>query len=244
MPASSPGEWYTIYPPFEKGFGKSDSSGKWEYMNAGVTPIVAGELAHGAFEHGFEKYGAGILKRIGKLAEKTDNYLHCAYRGAMPEVPQRNFTPISLVKIANKVYPPIEAKHDGNAYGYGVEKGLLTFQDISFEFLNPDKERFTGISLSSREGETAGVSTNVNQKAASVYFLHSRDGGPVAGTVSLKYEDGAEYIDYITIDKAGNWWSQKETGNCKQAWRSNNRGQYIRLSVYGLNNPNPEKTIV
>ena len=244
MPPSSPGEWYTIYPPFEKGFGKRDSSGKWEYMNAGVTPIVAGELAHGAFEHGFEAYGADILMRIGKLAEKTDNYLHCAYRGAMPEVPQRVFTPVSLVKIANRVYPPKEAKHDGKVYGYGAEQGVLSFHDISFEFLNPDKEPLTGISLSSREGETAGVSSVVNQKAASVYFLHSRDGGPIAGTVTLRYEDGTEYIDYITADKAGNWWSQKETGNCKLGWRSNNRGQYIELSVYGMNNPHPEKVIV
>ncbi|MCK4747465.1 MAG: hypothetical protein KAT15_10530, partial [Bacteroidales bacterium] len=219
MPASSPGEWYTIYPPFEKGFGKSDSSGKWEYMNAGVTPIVAGELAHGAFEHGFEEYGAGILKRIGKLAEKTDNYLHCAYRGAMPEIPQRNFTPLSLKKIANKVYPPKEARRDGNTFGYGAENGILTFHDIPFEVSDPEKDRFTGISFSLKKGETAGVTADVNQKAASIYFLHSRENGPIVGTVTLKYEDGTEYIEYITTDKAGFWWSRKETGNCKQAWR-------------------------
>ncbi len=244
MPASSPGEWYTIYPPFEKGFGKKDSSGKWDYMNAGVTPIVAGELAHGAFEHGFEEYGAGILKRIGKLAEKTDNYLHCAYRGAMPEIPQRNFTQVGLKKFANEVYPPKEAKRDENNFLYEAENGILSFHDIPFEISNPDNEKSTSIALSSREGETANVSVDVNQKAASVYLLHSRGGGPVPGMVTLKYNDGTEYIDYITADKSGTWWSRKETDKCKLGWRSNNRGQYIELSVYGLNNPNPEKTII
>src|SRR5690348_5051274 len=51
----SPGEWFTIYPPFGKGL--DGHSRQWQYMNGSVTPIVAGELARGAFEHGFESYG-------------------------------------------------------------------------------------------------------------------------------------------------------------------------------------------
>ncbi|MFP4058803.1 MAG: hypothetical protein ACLF0G_18190 [Candidatus Brocadiia bacterium] len=43
MPASSPGEFYQIYPPFERGFGPHNA--RWEYMNGGVSTIVAGELA-------------------------------------------------------------------------------------------------------------------------------------------------------------------------------------------------------
>ncbi len=60
MPESSPGEWYNCYPPFEKGFHLD----KWEYMNGGVSTITAGELARGAFEHGYEKYGVDILQDI------------------------------------------------------------------------------------------------------------------------------------------------------------------------------------
>ncbi|GAB4417770.1 MAG: hypothetical protein OHK0039_28530 [Bacteroidia bacterium] len=36
MPDSSPGEWYSIYPPFARGF--DGPSRVWEYMNGGVTP--------------------------------------------------------------------------------------------------------------------------------------------------------------------------------------------------------------
>ena len=53
-----------MYPHYPKGF----AMGKGEYMNMGVTPIVAGELAHGAFEHGFEDYGVDILRRVAALA--------------------------------------------------------------------------------------------------------------------------------------------------------------------------------
>lgn len=36
-----------------------------DYMDGGIAPFVAGELALGAFESGMEKYGADILHRIG-----------------------------------------------------------------------------------------------------------------------------------------------------------------------------------
>jgi hypothetical protein len=54
LPPGSPGEWYGIYPPFEKGF--EEHSEPWEYVNGGVSPIFAGELSRGAFVHGFEGY--------------------------------------------------------------------------------------------------------------------------------------------------------------------------------------------
>ncbi len=42
LPVGSPGEWYTIYPPFQKGFELHDAI--WQYMNGGVGGHVAGEL--------------------------------------------------------------------------------------------------------------------------------------------------------------------------------------------------------
>ena len=70
LPAGSPGEFYNIYPPFEHGFDN-----KWHYMNGGVSTIVAGELAKGAFDHGREAYGYDILNacRAGQNA-KVDIY--------------------------------------------------------------------------------------------------------------------------------------------------------------------------
>lgn len=59
-------EWYSIDPPFPKTFGPPG-----DYLNGGIMPLVGGELARGAFEHGFEAYGADILRRYWDLTERT-----------------------------------------------------------------------------------------------------------------------------------------------------------------------------
>lgn len=59
-------EWYSIDPPFPKTFGPPG-----DYANGGIMPLVGGELARGAFEHGFEAYGADILRRYWDLIERT-----------------------------------------------------------------------------------------------------------------------------------------------------------------------------
>lgn len=84
LPKGAPAEWYAIYPPFGKGYKRIP---KWQYVNGGVTTIVAGELARGAFQHGFEDYGADILQRVRRLAGGHKGYLHCCFRGAAPERP-------------------------------------------------------------------------------------------------------------------------------------------------------------
>ena len=54
LPPGSAGEWHTIYPHFGTGFERQSE----------VTVPAAGELARGAFEHGFEGYGVDILCRL------------------------------------------------------------------------------------------------------------------------------------------------------------------------------------
>ena len=56
----------------------SATSGWWPgaYCNGGIMPLVGGELARAAFEHGFEAYGADILARYYALvAAKGETYL-------------------------------------------------------------------------------------------------------------------------------------------------------------------------
>jgi len=137
MPNTSQGEWYTIYPPFEQGFGRWDSGNKWEYMNGGVTSIVAGELAHGAFEHGFEDYGADILRRVRALAAKSNDYLECTYLGSIPEVPERNFTQLDLFGKRNGVYPNPQASVEGKTFFAGVDDRVVkSFRHVSFQIWN------------------------------------------------------------------------------------------------------------
>lgn len=75
-------EWFSIDPPFPNGAFKGESSA-WrdagEYINGTVMPLVAGELARACFEHGFERYGVDILRRLYALLQK-DGKLHFMYR--------------------------------------------------------------------------------------------------------------------------------------------------------------------
>jgi hypothetical protein len=238
MPASSTGEWYTIYPPFNKGFHLD----KWEYMNGGVTPIVAGELAHGAFEHGFEDYGVDILHRLFQLSAKTENYLHCTYRGKMPEKPQREFTPVDITRHATSVYPGKEVKMDGKWIWEGA-RPTRTFHHVPFLIPKPDKSQQTCIQVTQSESAPANVKMPVNKKAQSLYFLHTSNPGNIPGTITLNYSDGSSHTDYIINEKIGNWWVEAGGDQAKKAWRSNNKGHFVAFYLYGMNNPHPDKTI-
>lgn len=67
-------EWYSIDPPFPPGsYGMAGRKGEnpGEYVNGGIMPLVGGELARGAFEHGGEGYGFDILSRYAELVRLT-----------------------------------------------------------------------------------------------------------------------------------------------------------------------------
>ena len=94
MPPTSPGEFYAIYPPFERRICREN--GKWEYMNGGVMSCTAGELAHGAFENGFEQYGVDILRREKAIADRYRGIVPAILRGAAPQSPVRILTPVDI----------------------------------------------------------------------------------------------------------------------------------------------------
>lgn len=255
MPETSPGEFYTIYPPFEKGYGGHNS--KWNYMNSGVTSIVAGELAHGAFEHGYEDYGVDILNRVLKLAQKTDNFLHCTYRGKMPTEPERSFVPIKLTDIANTDFygNTVEGVNGWTGEGendlHEFPTGKQVFQKIPFQIIVPEENgRKACLGLSSQKGYTSRSQLSVGQKAKSVYLLHTVNDNYYAGRATLIYEDGSRFSDEIGPGKISNWWypsasqNRKEMPKMKVAWRGKNKfSDKVGVCVYGLNNPHPNKKI-
>jgi hypothetical protein len=69
-------EWFSIDPPFPDGiFGDPKLVGG-AYCNGGIMPLVGGELARAAFEHGFERYAVDILERYFALASaRKETYL-------------------------------------------------------------------------------------------------------------------------------------------------------------------------
>jgi len=69
-------EWFSIDPPFPDGVFGDEKLVGGAYVNGGIMPLVGGELARAAFEHGLEEYGASILRRYHNLIEESgESYL-------------------------------------------------------------------------------------------------------------------------------------------------------------------------
>lgn len=69
-------EWFSIDPAFPDGIFGEEKIVRGAYCNGGIMPLVGGELARAAFDHGFETYGVDILKRYYDLiSESGESYL-------------------------------------------------------------------------------------------------------------------------------------------------------------------------
>ncbi len=261
MPESSPGEFYNIYPPFEKGF----RHGKWDYMNGGVSTIVGGELAHGALEHGFEEYGADILRRIKGWGDMCGGHLHTCLKGKIPENTGQNF---KFVDIRGEANTDLRSEGGKDAIGWLNEPGendmcmfptgRQSFHGIEFDVIDPENNgRRACIGLSSDEPYPGEISVSVGQKGGSIYFLHCTDASGLAGWYRVNYSDGTHVTKYVHKGGEVHGWfmpapdNPNEGGNMaarqttlRQAWNGPNRiYENVGVSLYGWNNPSPGKEI-
>lgn len=247
-PANGLGEWYGIYPPFSKGFGEN---GEWEYVNGGVLSLVAGELAHGAFENGEEDYAVDILNRISALASKYNDFLHGSFKGRIPEKPKRTFEAIALDKYANVSFsgtPSATATawtNEGQNDLHEMVVGKQTFLDIPFQIADPAANGNKGcIGIASALGYLPKCSIAINKKAASVYFLHTKAGPSAPGYIKFIYKDLTTHQVEINDEKIDGWWMPRNKPEFKVAWKGTNvKAPFVGVGIYGMNNPFPEKEI-
>jgi hypothetical protein len=68
-------EWFSIDPPFPDGVYGDEKLVGGAYCNGGIMPLVGGELARAAFEHGFEEYGVAQLLKYHDLTKENETYL-------------------------------------------------------------------------------------------------------------------------------------------------------------------------
>jgi hypothetical protein len=143
-------------------------------MNASVTPIVAGELAHGAFQHGFESYGVDILRRVAELGKRSGGTLHCSYTGAFPPPPPRTFIPLDLTPLANMDAALLDSpeapdwRRGEHPDLCDLPKGEQVFAGVPFRV--PEGPR-AAIGLSRRAGYAPQVELPVHTRAAAIYIL-------------------------------------------------------------------------
>ena len=257
LPVGSPGEWYAIYPPFQKGFEKHDQV--WQYMNAGVGGHVAGELARGAYENGFENYATDILNRLFELGKKYDNKIWFAYTGSTPPPPSLPvYRPLDISTYANmdnrskggdKAFSWMNAKRQGDDLG-DLPTGEQTFAGIRFKVIDPEKnDSRSVVAVSKQKGFPASVEINVNDTAGCIYLLHT-SGKPasenIVGSVKFLFEDGSSKLQYILMDKQLTYWwfPVLKTDYSGIAWYGKNAvSEGVGLSWCAINNPEPDKKI-
>jgi hypothetical protein len=257
LPAGSPGEWYAIYPPFEKGFGLHNQ--KWQYMNGGVAGHGAGELARGAYENGYENYGSDILKKLYKLGKENGNRIWFAYSGSIPPPPPApHYKSIDLSGLANMDFwdkggngamPWMNTSRAGNDMR-GIPLGDQVFNHIPFKVIDPaQNQRKSVIGISTITGLPRQMEAPIGDSAATVYLLHSSsDNIPstVAGAITFKYTDGTEASRYLMKGKdVTNWWfSSLENDHAGVAWWGPNPcSSKVGVCWAAVNNPNPSKKI-
>jgi len=257
LPPGSPGEWYSIYPPFERGFDNHDR--KWQYMNGGVAGHAAGELARGAYENGYENYASDILMRLTTLGKKTGDRIWFSYTGSIPTPPPpANFKPVDISAIANmnlwdKGGDGVLTWMNGNRAGNdmrGLPTGHQLFQNIPFSVIDPAKNRQrAALALSVNPGFPEKSEITINDTTTAVYLLHSSSDnipGRVGGAITFQYADGTSHSQYIFKGKEiTNWWFPTlENDYAGVAWSGPNPvSAKVGVCRAAIINPNPAKKI-
>ena len=257
LPEGSPGEWYAIYPPFEKGFGQHDE--KWQYMNGGVAGHAIGEMARGAYENGFEDYASGIMLRMLDLIKSAGNRLWFAYTGSIPPPPPPpEYRCIDFSKVANMdlwgiggngSFGWMGATRPGNDMR-GLPIGEQVFKNIRFNVIDPEKNgRRSVIGVSYNKGFPRMTEVPVNEMAKCVYLLHSSsDNTPstFAGAITFRYTDGSEVSrNIVKFKDVTNWWfSALDNERAGVAWSGSNPvSTRVGVCWAAIDNPAPEKKI-
>lgn len=257
LPIGSPGEWYAIYPPFQKGFEQHDAV--WQYMNGGVGGHVAGELSRGAYENGYENYATDILNRLFELGKKYGNRISFAYTGSIPLPPSSPvYKPLDLSSYANMdlantnntaSHTWMNAKRPGDDL-HSLPVGEQVFNGIKFNVIDPSKNnRNAVVAVANQKGLPGSVEIAVNDTAACIYLLHTSakpSSENVAGAVKILYEDGSSHFQYMIMGKHLTYWwfSELKTDYSGIAWYGKNDvSEGVGLSWCAINNPNPHKKI-
>ena len=256
-------EWFAIDPPYTEsqwpGTAK-ESCAVGEYMNGGISPVVAGELARAAFEHGMEDYGADILRRVWELTERDGGHLHDTYRQApeKPALPPAKFRFLDLRATANRglclgAAPGVTAWTDeGDNDMRNLPVGRRRFGAIRFDIIDP--ARNAGRALVHLAAPAAAEIPASDISATSLYFLHAFSGrtrpGDTVAVYEMEYADGSRAEADICLQKEiASWWgpTDKEAlaaAGTRIAWRGPNpQWKDVGVTMFGWNNPHPEKPI-
>lgn len=187
-------EWFSIDPPFPDGIFGDERLVAGAYVNGGIMPLVGGELARAAFEHGFESYGVDILRRYFELVSPA----RATYLWYHPDG-----RPGSVEAGTSPEAQPTDG-WGSSAMAWALLEGLAGVVDTG--------RAFDAVRLSPRwaaaEVDEADVSVGYAASAASVRYAYRRDGdrigldvagAPASVTLHLLLPPGTVPLE-VTVD--------------------------------------------
>jgi hypothetical protein len=152
-------EWFSIDPPFPQGFWGEETLVQGAYINGGIFPLVGGELARAALEHGFEDYGVEILDQYREMIEKTGETYLWYFPDGSPSSVEASTSPEATAT-------------DGwgsSAMLYAFVEGLCGVTDLLHSFL---KIRFSPRWIAAGES-SASVEVTYGESGASFAYEYS-----------------------------------------------------------------------
>jgi len=261
-------EWWSMDPMYapEQWPGQSSNTAgcpQGEYMNGGISPLVAGELAKAAFDHGMEAYGTDILERLWDLAQRDGGYLYQVYK-RLPEkveLPAAKFQHVDLRAIVNRglkqgAHSTVEAwLGEGANDMRNLPTGRKSFGPIVFDVIAPARNGGRAVLRLDADGVKAPARVTVpvaNLKGKSVYFLHCTGRTtrkPLIASYEFLYEDGS--VERLLVRpgrEIAHWWGTGEetvdrTIARRAWWGANATWKNVGLYMLGWNNPHPDKAI-
>ncbi len=169
-------EWFSIDPPFPDDAFADDKVVGGAYCNGGIMPLVGGELARAAFEHGFEAYGVDILRQYGEMiAASGETYLW--------------YFPDGTASTAEASTSPDAMPTDGWGSGamlYAFVEGLCGVEDLGHSY---QRVRCSPRWVAAGEAEaTVGVGYAASGARFGYAYVHDAD----ARTIRLRFDADAE----------------------------------------------------
>ncbi len=167
-----------IDPPFPVGFFGDEKLVVGAYINGGIFPLVGGELALAAFEHGREAYGVETLRTYADLVARTgESYLWYFHDG----------TPSSVDTSTSPEALPTDG-WGSTAMLMGLVAGLAGVRDLAHSF--------TEVSLQPRwvaAGE-ADATVQLAYEASGAGFAYTYRHDAEAHTIRLEIEGKADVV--------------------------------------------------
>ena len=168
-------------------------------------------MARGAFERGFEAYGADILSRVSSLGEANGGRVRFAYTGAYPPAPEPRFRTVDFaahasMDLAGGGAPGVPGwmatMPDDHMADLPI--GAQTFAGVPFLVTDPATNGRRGVvAVSRREGFPERVEIPIGTTSGSIYVLHTTgDHGntKLAGAIAFVYGDGTDATQYVVRD--------------------------------------------